>query len=127
MSNTNFLPPLDAQNPVSDRFQIWRGKSGRRYVHSVFATDNCPDLENAIYVAVSRDGGSRRALAIDGAEAFMTDGDKRPNGAWPGGGRVDEVHVHLLASTRRSIEKVIADLRAEHGLACDRGADLPDA
>lgn len=108
-----------SHEPVSDRFQIWSGKSGRRYVHNVYDADRCPKVDDAIYLAVGRArDGSRRPLAIEGAAAFAS-AVRMDNGrrAWPGNGRVDEVHVHLLASTRKSIEKVIEDLRAAHDLS----------
>ena len=102
----------------SERVQVWRGKSGRRYVHTVYPADACPEMGNAIYLAVGRGpGGSKRPLAIDGKRAFVPVAD--PEWSAPAGRRettAEEVHVHLLAQCDEQASRVIDDLRAEYGL-----------
>ena len=98
----------DEQRLCSERVQVWRGKSGRRYVHTVYPSNACPEVENAIYLAVGRDGsGARRPVAIDGGRSFF-----------PSDG-TEEVHVHLLASCGHQAARVMDDLRAEYGLAAN--------
>ncbi len=102
----------------SERVQVWRGKSGRRYVHTVYPAEACPEMSNAIYLAVGRTpSGARRPLAIDGKRAFVpaVHAERTPCAS----GRetwADEVHVHLLAQCDEQATRVIDDLRAEYGL-----------
>ena len=114
------IPPLlsKEQRLCSERVQVWRGKSGRRYVHTVYPADACPEMTNAIYLAVGRGpGGARQPLAIDGKRAFVPagDADTAPS---PHGREIwaDEVHVHFLARCDAQASRVIDDLRAEYGL-----------
>lgn len=98
----------------SERVKFWRGKSGRRYAHTVYPAEACPEMSNAIYLAVGRDGnGSRRPLAIDGKQAFDTGVQSIPGTPrMPG----EEVHVYLLARSDKQMTRVIEDLCAEYGL-----------
>jgi hypothetical protein len=114
------IPPFSSkeQRLCSERVQVWRGKSGRRYVHTVYPADACPEMSNAIYLAVGRGpSGARRPLAIDGQRAFVPAAcnDRAPSirgrETW-----AEEVHVHLLARGDEQTARVIDDLRAEYGL-----------
>lgn len=109
------------QCPCSERVQVWRGKSGRRYVHTVYPAEACPEVGNAIYLAVGRDPrGTRRPLAIDGKHAFRSPLDAHSGPVSPHRTTwADEVHVHLLARCDEAAARVIDDLRAEYGLARD--------
>ncbi|MFO1032665.1 MAG: hypothetical protein U1E15_00665 [Hyphomicrobiales bacterium] len=102
---------LPADLGLKDRFWYWHGASGRRYIHSVYAPDACPPLPGAIYVAVRRQGNLRVALSVgrftpfwDGTVMSLEAGHVARWGA-------DEIHVHLLASSARDAEDVLADLR----------------
>jgi hypothetical protein len=117
----------NTQNPAShrqygERHHVWQGRSGRRYVHAVYPADGCPDLSDAVYVAVGRDAsGSRRPLAIEGKTGFAeTVFAAARRGTWPGGGGIDEIHVHFVARARDGLRQAIEDLSAEFGLI---GAD----
>ncbi len=106
------------QHLCSERVQVWRGKSGRRYVHTVYPAEACPEMSNAIYLAVGRSpSGGRRPLAIDGKRAFMpvADFDSAASSGRPETW-AEEVHVHLLAQCDEQASRVIDDLRAEYGL-----------
>lgn len=106
--------PSSEQRNYSDRVQVWRGKSGRRYVHAVYPAEACPQITNAVYLAVGRDrSGARRPLAIDGRKAFAAE----TAGCVPAVPPAEEVHVHLLACCGDAAARVIDDLRAEYGLA----------
>jgi hypothetical protein len=106
--------PITASLPTDphfkDRFWYWSGASGRKYIHSVYALDECPPLPGAIYVAVRREGTLRVALGIGRFTAFW-DG--------PLGVRdlqrleaqdIDEIHVHLLAKSPEAADAILQDL-----------------
>ena len=91
----------------NERFWYWRGVSGKKYIHSIYAADACPPLPGAIYVAVRRIGHLRTAIAVgrfspfwDGAFTEFTDMD------------ADEIHVHLLARDNAAANAVLSDLQA---------------
>jgi hypothetical protein len=88
------------------RFWYWRGASGRKYIHTVYAATGCPPLPGAVFVAVKRGGAQRTVLALGliGAGAGI-----------PEIRGCDEMHVHLLSRSPVEAEAVVADLR--RGLA----------
>ena len=45
-----------AGGALAHRFHAWRGRSGRRYIFSVYALGECPDYAGAVIAAVARDG-----------------------------------------------------------------------
>ena len=96
----------------NERFWYWRGVSGKKYIHSIYAADACPPLPGAIYVAARRIGHLRTAIAVgrfspfwDGAFTEFTDMD------------VDEIHVHLLARDNSAADAVLGDLKMAFGEA----------
>jgi hypothetical protein len=96
----------------NERFWYWRGVSGKKYIHSIYAADACPPLPGAIYVAVRRIGHMRTAIAVgrfspfwDGAFTEFTGMD------------ADEIHVHLLARDNAAANAVLKDLKAAFGEA----------
>ncbi len=91
----------------NERFWYWRGASGKKYIHSIYAVGACPPLPGAIYVAVRRNGNARSVIAIDRFTPFW-DGtfSAHENLA------ADEIHVHLLASDNASAEGILNDLKA---------------
>ncbi|MEL6374256.1 MAG: hypothetical protein AAFR04_09830 [Pseudomonadota bacterium] len=98
-----------------ERFEFWRGASGRDYVHSVYDLFTCPDVLTANYVLVRRNAdGSRSALRIGRTE--HTSGSVnlatiRHRAAHLG---ANEVHVHYLASRDADRDLIAFDLRAAH-------------
>jgi hypothetical protein len=90
----------------ADRFWFWRGASGRKYIHSIYAMGQCPPVPGAVYVAVRGVGSQRRAVAV-GRFASVWDDD------WSLFHRVkaDEVHVHLLARDHAHAEAILGDLK----------------
>jgi hypothetical protein len=96
----------------NERFWYWRGVSGKKYIHSIYAADACPPLPGAIYVAVRRVGHLRTAITVgrfspfwDGAFTEFTDMD------------ADEIHVHLLARDNAAADAVLGDIKAAFGEA----------
>lgn len=74
------------RNPaLSDRFQFWRGGSGRRYAVSVYPPDEQPpyDLAVSLYIRLGADGPE-----VLGISAGLI-GEQAPEGT-------DEVHVHVV-------------------------------
>ena len=91
------------------RFTSWRGRSGKRYVASVFSVSDEAALgfADAVMIAVSAD---RHVLVARdsgpfGIEAAMT----RWRDAVLAAG-ADEIHVHLLAETAEARRSAVADL-----------------
>ena len=91
---------------AKDRFWYWRGASGRKYIHSVYAADLCPPLPGATYVLVRRAGTLRVALAAGRLSEW--------SGALPAGFASDgcELHVHLMAKDDTDANRIADDLAA---------------
>lgn len=94
------------------RFTAWRGRSGQRYVASVFpvADDHALSFTDAVLLAVSQD---RRILAardsgVFGIEAALT---RWRNAVLAAGAH--EIHVHLLAEDGISRRAALLDLMPE--------------
>lgn len=90
----------------NERFWYWRGASGKKYIHSVYAASACPPLPGAVYVAVRRIGQLRTVTAMgrfspfwDGTSSELADVD------------ADEIHVHLLARDDVAANVVLDDLQ----------------
>ncbi|KPF71235.1 hypothetical protein IP69_07360 [Bosea sp. AAP35] len=94
------------------RFTAWRGRSGRRYVASIFAIgdEHALGFTDAVLVAVSPD---RRIVAARdsgpfGVEAALTRWQQSV--ALAG---ASEIHVHLLAEDGLSRRAALLDLMPE--------------
>jgi hypothetical protein len=107
MMQGHSLPqPLLSATDGAHRFWFWRGASGRKYIHSIYAMGQCPPVPGALYVAIRRVGDQRRPMAV-GRFASVWDDD------WSAFRKlkVDEVHVHLLARDHAHAEMILEDLR----------------
>jgi len=123
-----FVPMLLIGSPMTvklpedfgcgDRFWYWRGASGRRYIHSIYAADSCPPLPGAVYVAVRRVGNAREVLSVGRFPSFL---DAFSSAA--GQSAANEIHVHLLARNEADAKAVLADLE---GALEEVQASLPD-
>lgn len=95
------------------RLHIWRGASGRRYIHGVFSLLDCPEVEQAAYVLVRRSAdGRREALRIDrtaDVAPSLNLAEIRRHAALLG---ANEVHVHGLAQSEAARATLMLDLRA---------------
>jgi len=104
---------INRDGPFGDRFWYWNGKSGRRYIHSVFRPEECPFLPGAIYLGVRKHGGDLREVLVMGQFA-----PELPE--WAGylpaeladNPEIDEIDVHLLAETPQDVARAMADLAA---------------
>ncbi|PTM40829.1 hypothetical protein [Bosea sp. 124] len=106
------LPMRSTAGLGERRFTAWRGRSGRRYVASIFAIGDGHALgfTDAILLAVS---GERRILAARdsgplGIEAALTRWQQAVTQAG-----ASEIHVHLLAEDGISRRAALLDLMPE--------------
>lgn len=107
---TPIAADLPSDPTFKDRFWYWTGSSGRKYIHSVYALEDCPPLPGAIYVGVRREGPLRIVMGIGRFTPFwdgpLGSGDLsslRLRG-------VDEIHVHLLAKSPEVANAILEDL-----------------
>ena len=100
---------------LSDRFRAWRGRSGRRYVFSVFRVeaglDHLPLEAEAVVIAVLRNpDGTRHRLWVDETgrdpHRFFRSDRIRSLAARPNA----ELHLHLLADTDLERQAAVGDL-----------------
>jgi len=107
---------LNSLKGFQDRFWYWQGKSGARYIHSIYSPDSCPPLPGAIFITVQKlRSGKRVALEVgrfceswDYVDGLISD-------YRVGFSQVDEIHVHLLAQSDDNAIDVINDLEAGIG------------
>ena len=105
--------PLRSTTGLGERrFTAWRGRSGRRYVASVFAIDDMHALgfTDAVLLAVSAD---RRIIAARDSGPF---GVEAALGRWRRAitaAGAAEIHVHLLAEDGVSRRAALLDLMPE--------------
>ncbi len=106
----------DADAPLALR--AWRGRSGRRYVVSVYplAPDADDAYASALLIAARRgaDGG-RELIGACESSAIAISGI---NGAWIARMRqlgANELHIHLLAATREARAATLRDLEPTRG------------
>ncbi len=97
--------PLGAVAPagLEGRFHAWRGRSGRRYVVSVYPAGAAPDYSEAVVIAVRRVGSLRVILAVGAVEPGGAPAAVLAAGA-------DELHFHLMAPDAQARAAVAADL-----------------
>ncbi|GGC92427.1 hypothetical protein [Chelatococcus reniformis] len=92
--------------------RAWRGRSGKRYVVSVYPLDDADsDYAGALLLAVSRDAdGSRRLMEARESSDLAFTGY---NGRWLAAMRnrgANELHVHLLAANHEARRRTMVDL-----------------
>ncbi len=106
--------PITAKFPkelgLGERFWYWRGASGRNYIHSIYAADGCPPLPGAVYVAVRRANGERRAVGIGRFPNFWGGSVDGFVDSIIASLDADEIHVHLLARDDQAAQSVCQDL-----------------
>jgi len=110
------MSELNSLEGFRDRFWYWRGKSGTRYIHSIYAPDNCPPLPGAIFIMVQKLANGKRAALEVGR--FCQDWDYVAgviDDHRVGFSKVDEIHVHLLAQSNDNADEVVRDLVAGIG------------
>ncbi len=103
------LPMRSTASLSERRFTAWRGRSGRRYVASVFAADDMHALgfTDAVLLAVSAE---RRIIAARDSGPFGVEAAlSRWQRAVAAAGAC-EIHVHLLAEDGLSRRAALLDL-----------------
>ncbi len=104
---------------LADRYCFWRGRSGRRYIFSVYhAADvddpaSSPCYEGAVVIhAERRSDGTRRIVRVGqtGGLAELLVEERR----FDSHASANEVHVHLLAGTANERRSVLQDLCGAH-------------
>ena len=107
----NHVPGVE---PASGQHN-WRGASGMLYVHSVTSLLFCPEMAEATYVLLHRDGdGTARVLRVgclENAAPSLNLAAIRQLGASLG---ANEVHVRTLGGTATDRARVAFDI--EHAL-----------
>lgn len=105
-----------SEGALSDRFCFWRGRSGRRYVFSVYQTSDAgepdvPRYTEAVMIAARRgDDGRRRILRVGRTgrlSELMVSVSERADRFDED---ADEVHFHLLARGNAEREAIVSDL-----------------
>jgi hypothetical protein len=98
--------------PISSRFCSWKGRSGRRYVFSVYPASACPAFCDAILLAAVRGAKGRRVLSVRETGAFpepaIAEAQRELKAFGPNG----ELHFHLLAMSLEERAAALADLLA---------------
>lgn len=117
--------PLSRDEPVSalaglaagSVFRYWRGRSGRRYLHTVHALADWPGYSEANLIFVRcRSGGRRHVLWVGQIGGHGAPGAARSLFARMQAAGASEVHVHLLAGSGKARRAVERDLKAALGL-----------
>ncbi len=107
--------PISVELPsdpgLQDRFWYWQGASGAKYIHSVYAPDQCPPLPGAVYVGVKRHGSLLVALCVGRFKPFWDGTLARHDLARLAALGADEIHVHLLAKSPALADAIHADLK----------------
>ena len=99
-----------AGDALDGRFRCWRGRSGRRYVFSVYNSISCPAYEHAVLmVAATTPDGERRILSIVETGCFPDIALAKAAATTSGDGAL-EFHIHLLARSPAERSKLIGDL-----------------
>ena len=97
--------------PISSRFCSWIGRSGKRYVFSVYPASACPAFRDAVLLAVVRDmTGEPRAVLARDTGAFPQPVVARAQRELKAFGPGLELHLHLLAASPAERAAAVADL-----------------
>lgn len=100
------LPSLAGSQGLRDRFYAWRGKSGRRYVCSVFRSGEegfLAGVTDGAIVGVAHTDATARPVCVIAARHTLATKDLRAMGHELG---VVEWHVHFSGET----DNVVGDL-----------------
>lgn len=94
-------------------FSAWRGRSGQRYVVTVYSPEAVPDCEGAVLLAVTRDAaGERRITRVLALPATATPVAGISPAVTAMAAVADEVHLHLVAGGEAERRRAVADLDA---------------
>jgi len=100
-----------AGDPLAGRFRHWRGRSGQRYIFSVYDQASCPAYgEVVLAVAVVEANETRRIVFIVDTGVLPELTIARAKQAASAIEGAVEFHVHLLAGSRAERAAAIEDL-----------------
>ena len=114
----NMPASINRECRAGDRFHYWLGRSGKRYLHTIFAVDECPCIENALFVAVKRDSRGHRQAIATGDFGIVPDlvmhgtklAEARRRGA-------NELHLHLMACGPSERSEALRDITSRQLVA----------
>lgn len=92
------------EGDFNDRYRIWRGRSGRRYVVTVMPLSEALRVDRAVVLIVAMDPDGVRRILWAG-ESGMS-----PPGFEVAPGMQIEAHVHLLAANADRRAQAVSDL-----------------
>lgn len=87
-----------------ERYRVWRGRSGRRYLVTVMPFSDAMRVEGAVVLLVAMESGGGREVVWAGMSGDMLPGLLLAPAAEL------EAHVHLLAPNRARRKEALADL-----------------
>ena len=88
----------------NDRYRVWRGRSGRRYLVTVMPLGEAMRVEGAVVLLVAIEGGGLREIVWAGLSGDMLPGLMLSPAAQL------EAHVHLLAASPKRRREALEDL-----------------
>lgn len=92
------------EGDFNDRYRIWRGRSGRRYVVTVMPLSEALRVDSAVVLIVAMDPEGARRILWAGESGTPTPGfEVAP-------GMQIEAHVHLLAANADRRAQAVSDL-----------------
>jgi hypothetical protein len=108
-----------AGGELEERFHSWRGRSGRRYICSVFRVDRhvedagLPDFAAAVVIAVKFDiAGNRQVVGFCQCEHGAGPVARRTFVTAATGAGAQQWHVHLLTADPQKRRAAIEDIEA---------------
>lgn len=121
-SLTNEPAKICSDGFANQNFHYWHGKSGERYLHTVYSLFDCPELPQANYILVKRlENGKRIPLKIG---QIVEDSESlnlaflRYHSACLD---ATEIHIHMLADANAQRDLIEQDLLegTHHNLATE--------
>lgn len=97
------LALVEREGAFGDRYRVWRGRSGRRYLVTVMPLGEALRIENAVILVVAVEGDRRRVVWAGEAAAGLP-------GFYVGPGERVEAHVHLIAASPTKRQVAVEDL-----------------
>ena len=106
-------------SPFDCAITVWRGASGRAYVHTAYALTGCPELPPASVLLVNREtptatGVVVKAMTVEHEAPSLNRAEIRQQGALLG---ATEVHLHFAGGARLARLTATIDLTLRHGNA----------
>jgi hypothetical protein len=99
-----------AGDALDSRFRSWRGRSGRRYVFSVYDRLSCPAYEDAVMMVIAAAPEDQQRIVAISLTGCFPGIDLAAAGRLHAADSRIEFHIHLLARSRADRLAVIADL-----------------